>query len=66
MVHKSLAFALKNRIQMPTHDEEEGPVMIRAQPLPRYGVSFKPHIPEAETVEICPFSVDFQDKECQL
>lgn len=40
--------------------------MIRAQPVPHYGVPFKPQIPEARTVEICPFSFDSRDKERQL
>ncbi|KAM5304225.1 targeting protein for Xklp2 isoform 1-T2 [Glossophaga mutica] len=65
-VPKSPAFALKNRIRMPTNDEEEEPVVIRAQPVPHFGVPFKPHIPEAKTVEICPFSFDSRDREHQL
>ncbi|XP_036101412.1 targeting protein for Xklp2 isoform X3 [Molossus molossus] len=63
---KSPAFALKNRIRIPTNDEEEEPVVIRAQPVPHFGVPFKPTIPEAKTVEICPFSFDSRDKERQL
>ncbi|XP_058541194.1 targeting protein for Xklp2 isoform X2 [Neofelis nebulosa] len=67
-VPKSPAFALKNRIRMPTKEdeEEEEPAVIRAQPVPHYGVPFKPQIPEARTVEICPFSFDSRDKERQL
>uniref|UniRef100_A0A2K5QBK9 TPX2 microtubule nucleation factor n=1 Tax=Cebus imitator TaxID=2715852 RepID=A0A2K5QBK9_CEBIM len=67
-VPKSPAFALKNRIRMPTKEDEEEdePVVIRAQPVPYYGVPFKPPIPEARTVEICPFSFDSRDKERQL
>ncbi|XP_024415361.1 targeting protein for Xklp2 isoform X1 [Desmodus rotundus] len=65
-VPKSPAFALKNRIRMPPNDEEEEPVVIRAQPVPHFGVPFKPHIPEAKTVEICPFSFDSRDRERQL
>lgn len=67
-VPKSPAFALKNRIRLPTKDDEEEdePAVIRAQPVPHYGVPFKPHIPEARTVEICPFSFDSRDKERQL
>ncbi|XP_055963869.1 targeting protein for Xklp2-like [Sorex fumeus] len=66
-VPKSPAFSLKNRIRMPTKEveEEEEPV-IRAQPVPHYGVPFKPQIPEARTVEMCPFSFDSRDKERQL
>lgn len=66
-VPKSPAFALKNRIRMPINDEEEEPVVIRrAQPRAHLGVPFKPQIPEAKTVEICPFSFDSRDKERQL
>ncbi|XP_011908250.1 PREDICTED: targeting protein for Xklp2 [Cercocebus atys] len=67
-VPKSPAFALKNRIRMPTKEDEEEdePVLIKAQPVPHYGVPFKPQIPEARTVEICPFSFDSRDKERQL
>lgn len=46
--------------------EEEKPVVIRAQPVPHYGVPYKPHIPEARNVEVCPFSFDTRDKERQL
>ncbi|XP_023076154.1 targeting protein for Xklp2 isoform X1 [Piliocolobus tephrosceles] len=67
-VPKSPAFALKNRIRMPPKEDEEEdePVLIKAQPVPHYGVPFKPQIPEARTVEICPFSFDSRDKERQL
>lgn len=66
-VPKSPAFALKNRIRMPTkEDEEEEPVVIRAVPVPHFGVPYKPQIPETRTVEICPFSFDSRDKERQL
>lgn len=67
-VPKSPVFALKNRIRVPTKEEEEEdkPVVIRAQPVPHYGVPYKPHIPEARNVEVCPFSFDTRDKERQL
>ncbi|XP_059980542.1 targeting protein for Xklp2 isoform X3 [Lagenorhynchus albirostris] len=67
-VPKSPAFALKNRIRMPTREdeEEEEPVVIRAQPVPYFGMPFKPQIPVGRTVEICPFSFDSRDKERQL
>ncbi|KAM9057964.1 targeting protein for Xklp2 isoform 3-T3 [Megaptera novaeangliae] len=67
-VPKSPAFALKNRIRMPTKEdeEEEEPVAIRAQPVPYFGMPFKPQIPVGRTVEICPFSFDSRDKERQL
>lgn len=66
-VPKSPAFSLKNRIRMPTREEEEDePVVIKAQPVPHYGVPYKPQIPEARNVEVCPFSFDSRDKERQL
>ncbi|XP_007446930.1 PREDICTED: targeting protein for Xklp2 isoform X2 [Lipotes vexillifer] len=67
-VPKSPAFALKNRIRMLTKEdeEEEEPVVIRAQPVPYFGMPFKPQIPVGRTVEICPFSFDSRDKERQL
>ncbi|XP_050999435.1 targeting protein for Xklp2 isoform X1 [Acomys russatus] len=67
-VPKSPVFALKNRTRMPTREEEEEdkPVVIRAQPVPHYGVPYKPHIPGARNVEVCPFSFDTRDKERQL
>ncbi|XP_069351549.1 targeting protein for Xklp2 isoform X1 [Eulemur rufifrons] len=66
-VPKSPAFALKNRIRIPTKgdEEEDEPVVIRAQPVPHYGVPFKPQSVEARTV-MCPFSFDSRDKERQL
>ncbi|XP_052039898.1 targeting protein for Xklp2 isoform X2 [Apodemus sylvaticus] len=66
-VPKSPVFALKNRIRVPAkEEEEEKPVVIKAQPVPHYGVPYKPHIPEARNVEVCPFSFDTRDKERQL
>ncbi|XP_045385443.1 targeting protein for Xklp2 isoform X2 [Lemur catta] len=66
-VPKSPAFALKNRIRISTKgdEEEDEPVVIRAQPVPHYGVPFKPQSVEARTV-MCPFSFDSRDKERQL
>ncbi|XP_042132428.1 targeting protein for Xklp2 isoform X2 [Peromyscus maniculatus bairdii] len=67
-VPKSPVFALRNRIRVPTREDEEEdkPVVIRAQPVPHYGVPYKPHIPEARNVEVCPFSFDTRDKERQV
>ncbi|XP_020027553.1 targeting protein for Xklp2 isoform X2 [Castor canadensis] len=67
-VPKSPAFALKNRVRMLSREDEEEdePVVIRAQPVPHYGVPFKPQLPEPRAVEICPFSFDSRDKERQL
>ncbi|XP_074868025.1 targeting protein for Xklp2 isoform X2 [Carettochelys insculpta] len=65
-VPKSPAFALKNRIRMPAREEEKGeevaPV-IKANPMPHYGVPFKPKAPEQRHVEVCPFSFDSRDRE---
>ncbi|XP_036040993.1 targeting protein for Xklp2 [Onychomys torridus] len=67
-VPKSPVFALRNRIRVLTREDEEEdkPVVIRAQPVPHYGVPYKPHIPEARNVEVCPFSFDTRDKERQV
>ncbi|KAK2500757.1 hypothetical protein MC885_005849 [Smutsia gigantea] len=65
-VPKSPAFTLKNRIRMPPQNEEEEPVVIRAQPVPHCGVPYKPQFSETRTVEICPFSFDSRDKERHL
>ncbi|XP_068930007.1 targeting protein for Xklp2 isoform X2 [Petaurus breviceps papuanus] len=66
-VPRSPAFALKNRVRVfPREEEEEEPVKIKSNPMPHYGVPFKPRIPEQRTVEVCPFSFDSRDKERQL
>ncbi|XP_074148891.1 targeting protein for Xklp2 isoform X1 [Sminthopsis crassicaudata] len=68
-IPKSPAFVLKNRVRVFTREDEEEepePAVIRAHPVPHYGVPFKPRIPEQRTVEICPFSFDSRDKERQL
>ncbi|KAH0619312.1 hypothetical protein JD844_019299 [Phrynosoma platyrhinos] len=43
-------------------DEEVIP-MIKAKPVPHFGVPFKPKPTEPRQVEICPFSFDSRDKE---
>ncbi|XP_013015446.1 targeting protein for Xklp2 isoform X2 [Cavia porcellus] len=67
-VPKSPAFTLKNRVRLLAREDEEEdePVVIRAQPVPHYGVPFKPHNLETRTVAVCPFSFDSRDKERQL
>ncbi|XP_036608312.1 targeting protein for Xklp2 isoform X2 [Trichosurus vulpecula] len=68
-IPKSPAFALKNRVRVFTREdeEEEEPTgIIKSNPMPHYGVPFKPRIPEQRTVEVCPFSFDSRDKERQL
>ncbi|KAL1769931.1 targeting protein for Xklp2 isoform X1 [Sigmodon hispidus] len=67
-VPKSPVFSLKNRIRVPTKEDEEEdkPAVIRAQPVLHYGVPYKPIIPETRNVEVCPFSFDTRDRERQL
>ncbi|XP_030358911.1 targeting protein for Xklp2 isoform X1 [Strigops habroptila] len=68
-VPKSPVFTLKSRTRMPDREEEkekeEVPV-IKANPMPHYGVPFKPKMPEQRHVEVCPFSFDARDKERQM
>ncbi|KAG8447264.1 hypothetical protein GDO86_014652 [Hymenochirus boettgeri] len=68
-VPQSPAFALKNRVRMvQTWEEEvqeEVPV-IKANPVPHYGVPFKPKLVEQKSLEVCPFSFEERDKERQL
>lgn len=62
-VPMSPAFALKNRVRLPKEEEEkEEPHVIKANPLPHFGVPFKPKPLEQKNVEVCPFSFDVRDK----
>ncbi|XP_075427844.1 targeting protein for Xklp2 isoform X1 [Ascaphus truei] len=65
-VPKSPAFALKNRVRVLSQEEEEeeAPV-IKAIPMPHYGIPFKPKLPEQRQVEACPFSFNDRDRESQ-
>ncbi|NXW62236.1 TPX2 protein, partial [Eurystomus gularis] len=68
-VPKSPVFALKSRTRMPGREEEkekEAVPVIKANPMPHYGVPFKPKMPEQRHVEVCPFSFDARDKERQI
>ncbi|KFO90183.1 Targeting protein for Xklp2-B, partial [Buceros rhinoceros silvestris] len=68
-VPKSPAFTLKSRTRMPGGDEEkekEAACVIKANPMPYYGVPYKPKLPEQRHVEVCPFSFDARDKERQI
>nr|XP_014351731.1 PREDICTED: targeting protein for Xklp2 [Latimeria chalumnae] len=66
-VPKSPAFALKNRVRIPRAEEEEEELLvIKANPMPHYGIPFKPKPLENRNVEICPFSFDSRDKERQV
>ncbi|XP_069507097.1 targeting protein for Xklp2-B-like isoform X2 [Ambystoma mexicanum] len=63
-VPKSPAFVLKNRVRELAHTEEqEETPPIRANPMPLYGVPFKPKIQEPHHVQPVPFSFDSRDKE---
>ncbi|NWI89659.1 TPX2 protein, partial [Pitta sordida] len=68
-VPKSPAFALKSRTRVPVREEDkekEVVPVIKANPMPHYGVPFKPKMPEHRHVEVCPFSFDARDKERQI
>ncbi|NWI49121.1 TPX2 protein, partial [Calyptomena viridis] len=66
-VPRSPAFALKSRTRVPAREEEkEKEVVIKANPVPHYGVPYKPKLPEPRHVEVCPFSFDARDKERQI
>ncbi|XP_064500356.1 LOW QUALITY PROTEIN: targeting protein for Xklp2-A-like [Pseudopipra pipra] len=68
-VPKSPAFALKSRTRVSGREEEkekEVAPVIKANPMPHYGVPFKPKMPEQRHVEVCPFSFDARDKERQI
>ncbi|KFP19424.1 Targeting protein for Xklp2-B, partial [Egretta garzetta] len=68
-VPKSPVFTLKSRTRMPGRDEEkekEVVPVIKANPMPHYGVPFKPKVAEQRHVEVCPFSFDARDRERQI
>ncbi|KAM6339782.1 targeting protein for Xklp2 isoform 3-T7 [Alca torda] len=68
-VPKSPVFTLKSRTRVSGRDEEkekEAVPVIKANPMPHYGVPFKPKMPEQRHVEVCPFSFDARDRERQI
>ncbi|NXV90937.1 TPX2B protein, partial [Calonectris borealis] len=68
-VPKSPVFTLKSRTRTLSRDEEkekEVVPVIKANPMPHYGVPFKPKMPEQRHVEVCPFSFDARDRERQI
>ncbi|NWH67734.1 TPX2B protein, partial [Geococcyx californianus] len=68
-VPKSPVFTLKSRSRTPARDEEkenEVVPVIKANPVPHYGVPFKPKRPDQRHVEVCPFSFDARDRERQI
>ncbi|NXB12466.1 TPX2B protein, partial [Cnemophilus loriae] len=68
-VPKSPAFTLRSRTRLSGREEEkekEEVAVIKANPMPHYGVPFKPKMPEQRHVEVCPFSFDARDRERQI
>lgn len=61
---QSPAFALKNRVRMQSEEPKEEPVpVIKANPMPYFGVPFKPKLVEQKQVEVCPFSFNDRDQQ---
>ncbi|NWI37248.1 TPX2B protein, partial [Picathartes gymnocephalus] len=68
-VPRSPAFTLRSRTRVSGREEEkekEEVTVIKANPMPHYGVPFKPKMPEQRHVEVCPFSFDARDRERQI
>ncbi|TRZ20818.1 hypothetical protein HGM15179_006296 [Zosterops borbonicus] len=68
-VPKSPAFTLRTRTRRSSKEEEkekEETTVIKANPVPYFGVPYKPKIPEHRHVEVCPFSFDARDRERQI
>ncbi|NXL69218.1 TPX2B protein, partial [Leptocoma aspasia] len=68
-VPKSPAFTLRSRTRVSGREEEkekEEVAVIKANPMPHFGVPFKPKMPEQRHVEVCPFSFDARDRERQI
>ncbi|NXF40021.1 TPX2B protein, partial [Nyctibius bracteatus] len=68
-VPKSPVFTLKSRTRVSSREEEkekEVVPVVKANPMPHYGVPFKPKMPEQRHVEVCPFSFDARDRERQI
>uniref|UniRef100_A0A8C5QD81 Targeting protein for Xklp2 n=1 Tax=Leptobrachium leishanense TaxID=445787 RepID=A0A8C5QD81_9ANUR len=66
-VPKSPAFALKNRVRVPSWSEKEEDqklTLIKANPMPHYGVPFMPKLVEQKK-DVCPFSFTDRDLERQ-
>ncbi|CAN2390668.1 Targeting protein for Xklp2 [Pristimantis euphronides] len=63
-VPQSPAFALKNRLRVqPSEVKEELAPILKANPMPHYGVPFKPKLVEQREVEMCPFSFTERDRQ---
>ncbi|KAJ6655887.1 hypothetical protein lerEdw1_004657 [Lerista edwardsae] len=66
-IPKSPAFSLKNKVgtlaaEQEKEKEDVVPV-IKAKPMPHFGVPYKPKPAEPRQVEMCPFSFDARDRE---
>nr|XP_023659814.1 targeting protein for Xklp2 isoform X1 [Paramormyrops kingsleyae] len=63
-VPESPAFALKNRVRVERKVEEVKPApLIRANPVPHFGLPFQPKLQEMRQVEVCPFSFEAREQE---
>ncbi|XP_053104783.1 targeting protein for Xklp2 isoform X2 [Hemicordylus capensis] len=65
-IPKSPSFSLKNKASSLAREEEkeeEVVAVVKARPMPHFGVPFKPKAAEPRQVEVCPFSFDSRDKE---
>uniref|UniRef100_A0A3B3TCN0 TPX2 microtubule nucleation factor n=1 Tax=Paramormyrops kingsleyae TaxID=1676925 RepID=A0A3B3TCN0_9TELE len=64
-VPESPAFALKNRVRVERKVEEVCPSspLIRANPVPHFGLPFQPKLQEMRQVEVCPFSFEAREQE---
>ncbi|XP_066558331.1 targeting protein for Xklp2 isoform X2 [Amia ocellicauda] len=65
-VPQSPAFALKNRVRLePKVEEVKDAPVIKATPMPHFGLPFQPKPIENKQVEVCPFSFEAREKERQ-
>ncbi|XP_037540496.1 targeting protein for Xklp2-B [Nematolebias whitei] len=63
-VPESPAFALKRRIRPERKVEEVlPPPPVKVQPVPHFGLTFQPRLPEDHQIEVCPFSFEQREKE---
>ncbi|XP_068120194.1 targeting protein for Xklp2 isoform X2 [Hyperolius riggenbachi] len=63
-VAQSPAFALKNRIRITAEEpKEESAPVIKANPMPFFGLPFKPKLIEHKPVEVCAFSFSDRDRQ---
>uniref|UniRef100_A0A672YIN7 TPX2 microtubule nucleation factor n=1 Tax=Sphaeramia orbicularis TaxID=375764 RepID=A0A672YIN7_9TELE len=66
-VPESPAFALKKRIRLEHKPEEvKPPSVVRAPPVPHFGLPFQPQLPEKHHIDTCPFSFEERDRESRV